>query len=88
MGRDRVSFRIRVKLRVRVGSGLVLGLRLVLGSASALATLYSFDICIRISTFYPWPKLSICRVDCSVNALAKDIQVNFSPQLQLHNIML
>jgi len=78
MGRVRVRFRINVKLRV---SGRVV---IMLGSASA-PILYMFDIHIRILPVAKGFTSPSGQWVC-LNALANDIPVNFSPQLQQCNI--
>ena len=50
------------------GRGLALGLELALMSASKSA-FYTFDISIRTSAFYPWPRGSVGAV-CTVARLA------------------
>jgi len=81
MGRVSVRFSIRVKLMVQVRSGLWLRLLLALLSVGTSGTLFTFDSRIRICALYPWPKLSLGRVDCSfAYALANNITVNLSPQ--------
>jgi len=61
MGRDRDRFMIRpnIELRVRVGSGLVHGRVMISIKIHISTALYTFDIRIRASTFYPSLKLSL-----------------------------